>query len=251
MLDWLKARTKGYKNVEVADFTDSWVDGLAFCAVLHSYCPELIDYGELQPEAKLQNLDLAFTVAEKLGIPKLMQPVDLLAESGPDKFSVITYLAQFVDHFRNKEPRPSTPCPPSPSFVQQFTEHEESKRQEEEHKKRIKAEITKVTGTDLAQAGVVADRIAEFEAKSTQKRSYQKGDPFIFETVPTGLVAEKIATFMKHQEQRRLSVEFIMVTSTTQETIASNIPKDGLSNIYYIMRDNLEANNYEPGTPVR
>lgn len=255
-MDWLKARTQGYENVEVVDFTDSWVDGLAFCAVIHSYCPDLINYKMLHPEDKLHNLHLAFSTAEKLGIPRLMEPEDLLAESGPDKFCVITYLAQFVDYFRPQAPTPiptPTPAPipaPPTDTVKQFEERGESKRQETERKNRLKRNLRKCTGTDVVQSGRVAEKVAGYESINVTK--YRNGDPFILETVPTGFVAERIASFLQFQEKMNLNVEFIMVTSPRsrrrkiqmekqgapgKERRGGKIKKEEMSNIYYIMRD--------------
>jgi uncharacterized CHY-type Zn-finger protein len=89
-----------YKHVNVNNFTDSWADGLAFCALLHSFHPDLITYDTLNPDNKAENLKLGFDVAEKLGIPRLLEPDDMLIATGPDKFSVITYLSQFFHHFK-------------------------------------------------------------------------------------------------------------------------------------------------------
>lgn len=50
--------------------------GLAFCALLHSFHPDLIPYDTLNQEDKAENLKLAFDVAEKLGIPRLLEPDD-------------------------------------------------------------------------------------------------------------------------------------------------------------------------------
>lgn len=43
-------------------------DGLALCALMHSYLPETIPYDELTPLDKRQNFSLAFAAAEKVGI---------------------------------------------------------------------------------------------------------------------------------------------------------------------------------------
>ena len=49
---------------------------MAFCALLHSFHPDQIPYDTLKPEDKTENMKLAFDVAEKLGIPRLLEPED-------------------------------------------------------------------------------------------------------------------------------------------------------------------------------
>lgn len=44
------------QNVEITNFSSSWNDGLAFCALLHSYVPTKIPYAELSAKDKVQIL---------------------------------------------------------------------------------------------------------------------------------------------------------------------------------------------------
>ena len=64
-----------YENVKVTDMSSSFRNGLVFCAIIHHFRPDLLNYDELQPENILHNNSLAFTIAEQeLAIPSLLDP---------------------------------------------------------------------------------------------------------------------------------------------------------------------------------
>lgn len=44
LLQWARQITAGYPNVNVTNFTGSWKDGLAFCAILHYFRPGLVNW---------------------------------------------------------------------------------------------------------------------------------------------------------------------------------------------------------------
>eukprot|EP01028_Stygiella_incarcerata_P008203 TRINITY_DN350_c0_g1_i10.p1 TRINITY_DN350_c0_g1~~TRINITY_DN350_c0_g1_i10.p1 ORF type:complete len:865 (-),score=297.82 TRINITY_DN350_c0_g1_i10:97-2691(-) len=99
LLLWCKKKTSGYENVEVRDFHKSWRSGLAFCALIHRHKPNLIDFSSLDPSKNEENLELAFSVADKeLGIYRLLDVQDMLTEK-PDDKSVMTYVANYWREF--------------------------------------------------------------------------------------------------------------------------------------------------------
>ncbi|TNN13754.1 MICAL-like protein [Schistosoma japonicum] len=94
LLKWCIDETKTYQNVNITDFTSSWKDGLAFCALVHKHFPDLIDFHHLKPEDAVKNLELAFFVAEtKLNIPVLINPQIAVSE-GVDEKLVIDYVSK-------------------------------------------------------------------------------------------------------------------------------------------------------------
>ncbi|KAI3630337.1 hypothetical protein MIR68_011772 [Amoeboaphelidium protococcarum] len=100
LLLWCQRKTQGYKNVNVRDFTFSWQDGLAFCALIHRHRPDLLDFDKLSKSNKKENVQLAFDIAEQhLGIPKLLDVEDLVDITKPDERSVMTYVAQYFHAF--------------------------------------------------------------------------------------------------------------------------------------------------------
>merc|ERR1712066_739043 len=48
ILIWCQCRTREYDNVNICDFTQSWSNGLAFCALIHNFFPNAFDYNALK-----------------------------------------------------------------------------------------------------------------------------------------------------------------------------------------------------------
>lgn len=69
LLKWCQNKTLGYRNIDITNFSSSWNDGLALCAILHSYLPYKVPYDTLTPAEKRKNFSIAFSAAESVGIP--------------------------------------------------------------------------------------------------------------------------------------------------------------------------------------
>ncbi|XP_051901050.1 EH domain-binding protein 1-like isoform X3 [Pristis pectinata] len=103
LLDWCKEVTKTYPRLKITNFTTSWRNGLAFCAILHHFHPGLIDYSSLDPQDIKANNRKAFDGFASLGISRLLEPEDMVLLAVPDKLIVMTYLCQIRAHFTGQE----------------------------------------------------------------------------------------------------------------------------------------------------
>ncbi|XP_041351886.1 EH domain-binding protein 1-like isoform X2 [Gigantopelta aegis] len=103
LLSWCREVTLGYKGVKITNVTTSWRNGLAFCAIIHHFRPDLIDFPSLSPHNIKGNNKIAFDAAAKLGIPKVIEPSDMVLLQVPDKLCVMTYLHQLRSYFTNQQ----------------------------------------------------------------------------------------------------------------------------------------------------
>ncbi|XP_035522470.1 EH domain-binding protein 1 isoform X8 [Morone saxatilis] len=103
LLQWCQNITNGYRGVKVTNFSTSWRNGLAFCAILHHFHPDKIVFDQLDPHDIKINNKKAFDGFEALGISRLLEPSDMVLLSVPDRLIVMTYLSQIRSHFTNQE----------------------------------------------------------------------------------------------------------------------------------------------------
>ncbi|XP_073410148.1 EH domain-binding protein 1 isoform X6 [Dendrobates tinctorius] len=103
LLAWCKEVTKSYRGVKITNFTTSWRNGLAFCAILNYFRPDLIDYKSLNPQDIKENNKKAYDGFANIGISRLLEPSDMVLLAIPDKLTVMTYLYQIRAHFCGQE----------------------------------------------------------------------------------------------------------------------------------------------------
>uniref|UniRef100_A0A8C2U8W4 F-actin monooxygenase n=1 Tax=Coturnix japonica TaxID=93934 RepID=A0A8C2U8W4_COTJA len=102
LLSWCQRQTDGYAGVNVTDLTMSWKSGLALCAIIHRYRPDLIDFDSLDEHNVEKNNQLAFDIAEKeFGISPIMTGKEMASVGEPDKLSMVMYLTQFYEMFKD------------------------------------------------------------------------------------------------------------------------------------------------------
>lgn len=110
---WARRVTDGYPNVKIRDMSSSWKNGLAFCAIIHRFRPELIDFHSMDPQQIERNCCEIFRVAEEeLGIPSLLDPVDMAECGTPDRLSILTYLSEFYHKFKAEKSPSNSPVTP-------------------------------------------------------------------------------------------------------------------------------------------
>ncbi|XP_029412172.1 F-actin-monooxygenase MICAL2 isoform X7 [Nannospalax galili] len=107
LLTWCQQQTEGYQHVNVTDLTTSWRSGLALCAIIHHFRPELINFDSLNEDDTVENNQLAFDVAEReFGIPPVTTGKEMASAQEPDKLSMVMYLSKFYELFRGTPLKP-------------------------------------------------------------------------------------------------------------------------------------------------
>ncbi|GAA6233264.1 plectin-like [Lates japonicus] len=97
LLLWSQRMVEGYQGLRCDNFTTSWRDGKLFNAIIHKHRPTLIDMGQVYRQSNQENLEQAFSVAERdLGVTRLLDPEDVDVPH-PDEKSIITYVSSLYD----------------------------------------------------------------------------------------------------------------------------------------------------------
>ncbi len=105
LLTWFQRQLESYDCVAASDLTYSFHSGLALCAVLHRYRPDLVEFQALDPAAWAENNQLAFDLLEQeLGLPPAMTGRELASSRNPDRLAMISYLSQVYELFRKEIP---------------------------------------------------------------------------------------------------------------------------------------------------
>ncbi|TRY88245.1 hypothetical protein DNTS_022632, partial [Danionella cerebrum] len=90
LLLWCQRMVEGFHGLRCDNFTSSWRDGRLFNAIIHKHRPNLIDMNRVYRQTNLENLEQAFSIAERdLGVTRLLDP--------EDEKSIITYVSSLYD----------------------------------------------------------------------------------------------------------------------------------------------------------
>ncbi|XP_046878558.1 protein-methionine sulfoxide oxidase mical3b isoform X2 [Hypomesus transpacificus] len=105
LLSWCQQQTQGYRGVAVSDLTSSWKTGLALCALIHHYRPDLIDFESLDEAEVEENTQLGLEVAElEFGISPVMTVEEMSSMGELDTLCMVMYLSQFYQLFKDSMP---------------------------------------------------------------------------------------------------------------------------------------------------
>uniref|UniRef100_A0A672RFU1 Plectin-like n=1 Tax=Sinocyclocheilus grahami TaxID=75366 RepID=A0A672RFU1_SINGR len=97
LLLWSQRMVEGYHGLRCDNFTTSWRDGKLFNAIIHKHKPNVIDMNKVYRQTNLENLEQAFSVAERdMGVTRLLDPEDVDVPH-PDEKSIITYVSSLYD----------------------------------------------------------------------------------------------------------------------------------------------------------
>ncbi|KAG7230354.1 hypothetical protein INR49_024458 [Caranx melampygus] len=91
---WCRNKTRNYEGIDIENFSSSWCNGMAFCALIHRFFPDAFDYSSLDPEDREKNFTLAFETAESLAdcCPLLEVSDMIMMGNNPDPMCVFTYV---------------------------------------------------------------------------------------------------------------------------------------------------------------
>uniref|UniRef100_A0A915CBL9 EH domain-binding protein 1 n=1 Tax=Parascaris univalens TaxID=6257 RepID=A0A915CBL9_PARUN len=97
LLAWCQRITQGYPSVKITDFTKSFRSGLALCAIIHRYHPEMIGcFGALDfsdsHSGRRENCRRALSVAVSLGVNRKLD-AGVIATL-PDRHEIQNFLAE-------------------------------------------------------------------------------------------------------------------------------------------------------------
>ncbi|CAF0996362.1 unnamed protein product [Didymodactylos carnosus] len=104
-LKWCVEKLATY-GITITNFSNSWTDGLAFCSLLHSYLPDMINLDEIKNETKRKRFEIAFNIANSVGILSILDIDEMVNTEWPDWEKVMYYVALIFRHFEGLHTTP-------------------------------------------------------------------------------------------------------------------------------------------------
>uniref|UniRef100_A0A671YGS9 Calponin-homology (CH) domain-containing protein n=1 Tax=Sparus aurata TaxID=8175 RepID=A0A671YGS9_SPAAU len=101
LLKWCQKKTEGYPNIDVTNFSSSWSDGLAFCALLHTYLPAHIPYQELISQDKVKDYRKTHTYRTRTNI--MVLTVSVLKDRSVIQQKIHQLIVQIICRLNHSE----------------------------------------------------------------------------------------------------------------------------------------------------
>jgi Ca2+-binding EF-hand superfamily protein len=255
LLLWCQRKTACYEEVKVKDFSASWNDGLAFCALLDIHRPDLIDYDSLDKSDHRGNMQLAFDIATReIGIPDLLDVEDVADVPRPDERSLMTYIAYWFHAFSAME-RVENAGRRVEKFV---TNMQGAWEMESAYEKRMRALLEQIsqqryTWQAAVFQGTYADaraQAAEFaQYKSRQKRSWvgEKSDlAALLGNIKTKLATYRLRAYEPPPDLRMEVLDQQWVSLTKDEHVRSKLINETIRDIKNALRRSFadKANDF-------
>ncbi|XP_029626431.1 smoothelin-like protein 1 [Salmo trutta] len=179
VLSWCQNKTRKYEGVSIENFSSSWCDGLAFCALIHRFFPDAFDFSALSSSEREKNFTLAFNTAETMAdcCPLLEVGDMILMGNSPDPMCVFTYVQALCHHLSKIE--------------------KERKDKEEEEKKIEKMKDEEVETT-------TEKKEEESEETGTIDGQQEEGDEGRENKVKDEKESEESSAVEKEQEEREV-----------------------------------------------
>ncbi len=103
LIRWCQHVTKEYPNVDITNLDESFRNGLALCAILHHFHPDLFDYSALNPTDIIYNHKLHIDQFERVGGNSYIEPEDFLLNRLETK-SLFTHLREVYETLSERPP---------------------------------------------------------------------------------------------------------------------------------------------------
>ena len=89
----------------MTDLNESWRDGLALCALIHSLRPAVCDLTYLQRLDARERVGVALALVEQeFGVEPMLSADDLCEAGAVDKLAMLSYLAQINEAIEQEPP---------------------------------------------------------------------------------------------------------------------------------------------------
>ncbi|KAM8945575.1 LOW QUALITY PROTEIN: EH domain-binding protein 1-like protein 1 [Pelodytes ibericus] len=228
LLRWCQDVTSGYRGVRLNNFTSSWRNGLGFCAILHHFHPQSIDFEALDPLNIKENNKKAYDGFAALGIPPLLSPTDMLIRPVPDKLIILTYLCQIRSHFTSSE-KSTVPEPESVELQKidsMLGKHDMSLyTRREQNNQSSKPEEQSTPKTQTIQRSTSLEQHTP-KPPSNDKQMSVLEDKLVTSTSPDGNISSKFPTEQNKQIVLSEENKIKNVSVETQDTKAISAKKE-------------------------